>query len=45
MLFRSADILPRHRFRLGTRILHIRAVHALDTRGTRLRCLCEEIDL
>jgi SPP1 family predicted phage head-tail adaptor len=40
-----ADILPRHRFRRGSRVLHILAVMAADPRGTRLRCLCEERDL
>ncbi|MBV1696503.1 MAG: head-tail adaptor protein [Hyphomicrobiales bacterium] len=40
-----ADILPRHRFRRGARVLHILAVMAADPRATRLRCLCEERDL
>lgn len=40
-----ADILPRHRFRRGARVLNILAVMAADPRATRLRCLCEERDL
>ena len=39
------DLAPAMRFRLGTRLLQIRAV--LDPDGQRrfLRCLCEERDL
>lgn len=40
-----ADIVPRHRFRRGARVLHILAVMAADPHATRLRCLCEERDL
>ena len=40
-----AGLTPRHRFRLGDRILQIHAVLAIGTLTPRLRCLCSERDL
>lgn len=39
------EITPERRFRLGPRLFEIRAVHAADAQNTRLRCLCEEVNL
>jgi SPP1 family predicted phage head-tail adaptor len=40
-----AEITPSRRFRCNTRLFHIHAVHALDNKGRRTVCLCEEVNL
>ena len=39
------EITPSRRFRFNARLFHIHAVHALDNRGWRAMCLCEELNL
>ena len=39
------EIIPSRRFRDGPRLFHIHAIRALDRKGHRAICTCEEINL